>query len=91
MKLKMNTDKTELILIGNQVQVDKCKTSEIKVGNDVIICSDVVTSLGAFIDKNLHVKNHINNKIKSAMTNCYKIRLIRDYLSCDTCVKACLH
>ena len=83
MRLKLNTDKTEFILIGNEVQLKKCITSSLQVGSDEVKVSEVVRCLGAFIDKNLSFKHHINMKVRSAMFSLRRIRSIRKYLTRD--------
>ena len=49
-QLKMNPSKTEFILFDNKVQLDKCSTVDINVNNDLIVRSDVIHYLGAWLD-----------------------------------------
>ena len=53
-QLKMNPSKTEFILFGNKVQLDKCNTVSIYVNGDLIVRSDVIHYLGAWLDSNLN-------------------------------------
>ena len=50
MQLKINTDKTEFILFGNQVQLAKCMTESFLACKDVNSISEEVRRLGAFLD-----------------------------------------
>ena len=46
-RLKMNSDKTEFILFGNKIQLDKCLLESIQVVDSEIIQSPVIEYLGS--------------------------------------------
>ena len=85
MRLKLNPDKTEFIIIGNQPQLNKLTTKTITAGESVIPTSDCVRCLGTHIDENLKFTTHVTLKCKTAMWNFTRIRSIRSYLNKSTC------
>ena len=85
MRLKLNPDKTEFMLIGFQRQLDKVHCMELNLGNESIAASNAVKCLGAWIDKNLNFQQHIIKKSQAAMLNFRKIKAIRKFLSTEAC------
>ena len=83
-RLKMNSDKTEFILFGNKIQLEKCTSESIQVVDSVVSCSHVIKYLGVYLDQNLTFEKHISDKCKSAALNLHHIRTIRSYLSKDS-------
>ena len=59
-KLQLNTDKTELLLIGTKQQLQKINMSTLCVGNDLIKPSNEVKNLGVWLDPSLTMNTHIN-------------------------------
>ena len=90
MRLKVNPDKTEFIMIGNQVQLNKTVTKSINACESVIAVSDTVRCLGTFIDKNLKFGPHIDRKCKAAIINFFKIKSVRESLTQSDCETLCL-
>ena len=77
-RLKCNTDKTELIQFGSRQQLHKIDTIiPLNADGDLIQVSNVVRYLGGYMDCNLNFKKHISQKIMKAMTNITRIRSIR--------------
>ena len=73
----MNSTKTEFILLGSKGQLQKCTTNSINV-NDVEVKHDsCIRYLGALLDAQLNMVQHINAKCRSAMMNLFKIKQIR--------------
>ena len=58
MRLKLNCDKTELILFRSRQQLFKCKTKEIELDGNLIQLSDQVKYLGGGLDSTL--KKHVS-------------------------------
>ena len=83
-RLKMKDQKTKLIMYGNNVQLAKCSTKHIKIGEEIIVGSEKINVLGINIDKNLTFKEHIKKKCKIAMYNLYSIRSLRQHLNNKT-------
>ena len=80
-KLKMNDSKTECILIGSYQQLAKINLTSILVGEHRITVLDDIRNLGAYFDKNLSMKTHIDTKCTAAFRQLYSLRKIRKYLS----------
>ena len=62
--LKMNTSKTELILRGNNQQLAKCNTQNIKIITDTVKHSQVMRYIGAWIDENLTFMTHVGKNAR---------------------------
>ena len=85
MRLKMNEEKTEFILFGNQVRLNKVKCNQLIVSDKTVTSSNLVKCLGAWLDKNLSFKDHSTKKAQIAMLNYQQIRNIRQFLTRDAC------
>ena len=79
--LKMNNSKIDFLYVASHHQLQKCKIKEISVCGENVPRSDFIRLLGAWIDKNLNMKQHITVKCKIAMWNVQKIKHIRKYLT----------
>ena len=84
-RLKMNTTKTELILLGSRQQLAKCKTSSMDVCGDIVKRSKIIKYLGAHLDETLSLKEFVTNKCKIATMNIYKIINVRHQLTTEAC------
>ena len=81
-KLKINDDKTELLLIGCKQQVTKVPELSVKVGfADLVNKSDNAWNLGVIFDSNMTLEKQVNNISKRAFFELKRIRQIRHYLS----------
>ena len=60
-RLKMNDQKTKFIMYGNNVQLSKCSTKYIKIGEEIIGGNKMIDLLGIDIDNNLAFKERIKN------------------------------
>ena len=49
-RLKMNNNKTEFILFGSKLQLDKCKIKTLNVDNTEIELADKIKYLGILLD-----------------------------------------
>ena len=58
--LKLNDDKTEVIVFGTRSQLSKIGEVSIKIGNDTISTVPSVRNLGVHFDKELKWTVHIN-------------------------------
>ena len=85
MKLKLNADKTEVIIFGNQKQIDKCTTTSLVLDGNLIEISPHVKYLGGGLDKNLNYKCHVGNACSKVMCNFFKIHNIYQYLNRSAC------
>ena len=89
-KLKMNSSKTEFILLGSRQQLLKCETAGIIINNNLIKRSKSIKYLGADIDDTLNLKSFISRKCKIAMANLHKLKFIRNVLSLAAAQKVAL-
>ena len=80
-KLKLNTGKTEFIIIGTRQQLNKVKIDQLCVGDSIIKPSPVVKNLGSWFDSKLNMLCHISKTCSSSFFNLYNIRRIRKYLT----------
>ena len=85
--LCLNADKTELIIFGSKSVTEKIGKISIKVGDQIIKSSDCVRNLGAMMDSNLSMKNHVNIICRGAWYHLRRIGQIRQYLDDDTAEK----
>ena len=83
--LKMNSDKTEVILFGSWKQINKCRLTALEVCGESIPYRKSIKYLGVCIDSNLHLHNHIASKCRAAMYNLFKIVNIRNFLTTEAC------
>ena len=80
-KLKMNTEKTEFIIFGHSKQLEKCVTQHSNVVGDMIDRSSCICYLGAFLDENLTLKEHVKRISAASIRHFYKIKKIRKFLT----------
>ena len=84
-KIKLNSDKTEIILISTKPQLKKIKFNHIKVGHvDVSVQTTAVRNLGAWFDCNLKMLTHVNKICQSVYYHLHNIRQIRKYITQDS-------
>ena len=83
-KLKMNDRKTKFIMYGNNVQLSKCSTKHIEIGDEIIRFNDMIDLLGTDINNNLSFKEHIKKKYNVAMYNLHNIRSLCENLNSKT-------
>ena len=67
--LKMDSDKTEFLVVGSHRMVCKCELDTITVTGDSIQRSRCIKYLGTLIDDKLSFKEHIKRKCGMAMGN----------------------
>ena len=90
MCLKMNLSKTEFIYFGYPRQIQKCTESSINVTGDLIVRSECIKYLGAWLDSALNFKFHVTKKYQCAVINFIRIRSICHLLDQDTTTSLCL-
>ncbi len=78
--LKLNMDKTELIVF-----TPKSHARSLQVGDCVVGESDVIVSLGAHCDKHFTMEKQVNATVKSCYYNIGNIGKIRGYIDEDAC------
>ena len=81
-KLKLNSDKTECLLIGTRQQLQKVSNiSALSVGDSKIAPSCKVRNQGTWFDCKKSMLSHINKTCSSALYYLYNMRRIRKCLS----------
>ena len=80
-KLKLNDDKTELLIIGSKQQLAKVPELSVKVGSADVNKSNNARNLGVIFDSNMNLEKQVNNISKRAFFELKRIRQIRHYLS----------
>ena len=83
-RLKLNDDKTEVIIIGTRQQLAKVNINEFRAGDALIQPSSEVRNLGCWFDTQLKMDCHINKICKAAFFHLYNIRRIRKFLNYET-------
>ena len=83
-KLKINDDKTELIIIGGSKQLPKVSLDSIQVGECTVSPVQKVRNLGVIFDENLSMKDHISNVCKKGFYQLYRLRQVRKYFNRNT-------
>ena len=66
-RLKMTSKKTKLILFGSAKMLPHCYTNSININGERVSKVPVIKYLGAWIDADLTIKDHISVKCKSSM------------------------
>ena len=81
--LKLNHNKTEVIIIGTDTAVDKCKSliSSIKLGDTDVKFSSSIKNLGVSIDESLSFTNHIKSVSNTCMYQLHNLYRIRSHFS----------
>ena len=63
--LKLNDDKTELILFTSKYKQDLCNDLSITIGDTVVDCSSHVKDLGVIFDRVLSLRQHVSYTSKT--------------------------
>ncbi|KAL3999372.1 hypothetical protein ACER0C_007143 [Sarotherodon galilaeus] len=82
--LCLNTDKTELMVIGPSKFQHSSQNFTLRIDDRVITCRDKVKNLGVWFDMVLSFESHIKEITKTAFYHLRNIARIRQVLSNDT-------
>ena len=80
--LKLNKDKTELLVIGSQYRLPP-SVEDVTVAGERIEALHTVRNLGVTFDGNMNLEQHVKNVCKSAFYHIHNIAKIRDSLTQD--------
>ena len=81
--LKLNTNKTEFLLISDRKQLSKLNNISLQVGSDTIWPADAARNIGITFDSCLSLIPQISNCARSALFHLRNIGKVRKYLSED--------
>ena len=80
-RLKMNASKTEFVIFGYRSQLAKCVSNKINVNGVDVPRTCKIKYLGAILDENLSMKEHIKVKCQKAMYGLHRLRNVRKCLT----------
>ena len=80
-KLKMNTDKTEIILCGTSQKLNTLDINNVVIGDESVYFSQSVKNLGVYLDQNLNLNVHISNVRRSCYFEIRNISKFRHYIN----------
>ena len=83
--LKLNEDKTELIIFAPKHRVNVFSDCSLSFGGNVVTSSDVVKNLGVYMDKTLSMSKQVSEVSKSCFFHIRNIGRIRQYITDDAC------
>ena len=82
-KLKLNTDKTELLTLYSRFRLPP-RIPSIKIGTDIIEPTNKARNIGVIFDNTVTMSFHINNVVKGAFYHLRNIAKIRKYINVTT-------
>ena len=83
--LKLNEDKTEVIVVGSRKYLEGMPSISSRMGNCTITPTRSVCNLGAHFDSRMNIEEFIIKKCRACQLQLHKIARIHKYLSNDTC------
>ena len=84
-KLKLNTDKTEVLPVGSPGRLELIDSESADIGGSVVPFKSSVKYLGVTIDQTLSMHDHISNICRSCFLELRRIASIRSFLSISSC------
>jgi hypothetical protein len=78
--LKMNDDKTEVMLITPKQMAPKVECPDLLIGEHKVSPSSCVRSLGVYMDSHSTMERHVNNISRAAYMHLHNIHKIKAYL-----------
>ena len=80
-RLKLHDAKTEFVISGTKQNLQRVKTTSIKVGDTYITSCKEVRKIGAMFDSEMKMLSQVNKVCKGAWINLHNISQIRHYLT----------
>lgn len=82
-QLKVNDDKTEILLVGSKYHLKKRSSISFNVGNETVYSSKQVKNLGVIFDNSLTMCEFINSKCSACFYYIREIGKIRKFLTIE--------
>ncbi len=80
--MKLNTDKTEVLVVGTTTNLKKVSAVDIDIGGHCITSSKLLKNLGVIFDCNLNMQSHIRMTVsRNAYYHLHNISKIKKYLN----------
>lgn len=79
-QLKLNESKTECLIVGKALDIERVNICQIKVNNQYIKVSKNVKDLGVILDCELSMKDQINETVRMASYHLKNIAFVKKYL-----------
>ena len=80
-KLKLNTEKTEVLPVGSDAQLRLVEQDRATIGEKSVSFKTSVRDLGVYVDQTLSMKNQVSNLCRVTYLEMRRIALMRPYLS----------
>ena len=74
--MKLNTNKTELLVIGTPGHLNKVPAFNVNIGDDCVEVSKQIKNLGVVFDRNMNMQTHIREVARNAMYHLHNISKI---------------
>ena len=81
--LKLNSDKTELIVFTSDHNANTVSDISVKVDNSEIMQSTSVRNLGAFFDSKMNMDQHVTSACRSIYAQLRQVSRIRQYMNTE--------
>ena len=82
-RLKLNTDKTQIIWLGGRQQLAKLHVGPISVQSASVAALSSVVDLGVHLDEQLSMSEHVSHLSRSCFFQLRQLRVIRRFLTTD--------
>ena len=76
-RLKLNTDKTEVLWCATNRRQHQLPTMPTRIGNDLIASSTSVRDLGIYLDADLSMRSHVHHTVSGCFAVLRQLRSIR--------------
>ena len=85
--LKLNSDKTQLIWLGNRQQLLKFNPDSILLDASTVRFQSSVVDLGVVLDSNLSMRDHVSRLCRTSYYQLRQLRVIRRSLTTRACTQ----
>ena len=89
-KLKLNDEKTEVLLLGSPYFLKKVPSITLQIGDSLVRSTSCAKNLGVLFDSEMNMHKFVHQKVSAAMYYIRSIACCRRYLTLDA-TKALVH